>query len=193
MVVVERVVVAAPGGSADAAMPPCPRCKASLFEGQAHGVKLLGCGVCGGVFLDNDGSARIVAAPDEEIAQLAERAEARAIAPDVDTRPAALACPVCGKAMRKVRAPASVELDICAAHGTWFDRSELVRVMRACTGRVDDDSRDRAQAELRLVALRDEQRGQIGAAEDAAAAGAFAGVTLGLLGILGALASSSSR
>jgi len=189
-VVVERVVVAAPGVSSSApAMPPCPRCKASLFEGNAHGVKLLGCAVCGGIFLDNEGSTRIVAAPQAAIAQLAERAGARAIAPGVDVRPEGLPCPACATPMRRVRAGA-IDLDICTMHGTWFDRGELVRVMRAAA-EPDADAKSRADAELRLVALRRQQYEQIGAAEDNAVVGAFAGLTVGVLGILGALATSS--
>jgi hypothetical protein len=58
----------------------------SLFEGDAHGLKLLGCGICGGIFLDNDGCTRITRAHDSVIANLAERAKVRAVATSVDTR-----------------------------------------------------------------------------------------------------------
>jgi Zn-finger nucleic acid-binding protein len=180
-IVVERTVMGATVSSA--AANPCPRCKASLFPGDAHGVRLLGCGVCGGIFLDNVGSTRIVSAHDEKIADMAERARMRA-ATAVDTRPADLPCPSCAAPMRRVNARGVVEIDICASHGTWFDGGELNRVMDAYRPVAVDDS------ELRMAEFRNRQMRAISAAEDASATGAF-GVTLGVLGVLGALVAGS--
>lgn len=188
-VVVERVVVAE-GASAAPRPATCPRCSASLFEGDAHGVKLLGCGICGGVFLGNDACAAITHAPDRQIAALASRAAERAAAPDVDTRPANLRCPICAFPMQRTKVRAVVELDACPAHGTWFDRGEVVWVMHlfargVATAPIND-------SELAMAQLREQQRAQIDEAElTAIKGGVFAGLGVGLLGVLGALASPS--
>ncbi len=171
------------------AQPPCPRCKAPLFEGNAHGVKLLGCGICGGIFLDNEGSTRITRAPDAVIAHLAKRAKERAVMTTIDVSPKDLPCPACTAPMRRVLARGFVEIDYCASHGTWFDRGELNRVMDAYSPGPDPaavDAAERAAAEARMAHLRvdpereremDQFRSSVGAP----------GLSLGLLGVLGAL------
>lgn len=172
---------------------PCPRCKVSPHEGNAHGVLLLGCGVCGGIFLDNEGSTRITRAPDAQIARLAERARDRAVAFSVDTRPKNLPCPLCAEAMRRVVVHGFYDVDFCPAHGTWFDGGELTRVMQGYAPRPDPlaaDARSRAEAEARMAAFRESQRSSIDAAETTSMVGAF-GLTLGMVGILGALVAGS--
>jgi Zn-finger nucleic acid-binding protein len=114
----------------------CPRCRAPLFETRAHDVTLRGCGACGGIWLDNEGSLRIVKKCDDQVLEMVDRASRHATSrPDVTT--ADLPCPVCAKAMRRVRAPrTSVDLDVCAEHGTWFDERELRIVMMAFAPRA---------------------------------------------------------
>jgi Zn-finger nucleic acid-binding protein len=169
---------------------PCPRCKVSLFEGEAHNHKLSGCGVCGGIFLDNEGSTRITRAHDSIIANLAERAKDRALANSVDTRPKNLPCPHCSSPMQRVLARGVAEIDFCAAHGTWFDRGEVNRVMSAYARGQAPPRDERAEAEARMAAFREMQIGAIDRAEQSSAAGAFA-VTVGVLGVLAALVGSS--
>lgn len=181
-----------PGAAVEAGVAPCPRCSGRLFEGFAGEVRLLGCGACGGVFLDNEASTRITRARDEAVAALARRAKERAPA-TIDTRPDDLPCPVCSAAMRRVQSRGLVDLDICGEHGTWFDRGELNRVMDAYARSIEvSQVGARDDSELRMAQFRDEQRAAIAAAEDTSAAGAF-GVTAGLLGVLAVLAGSSSR
>jgi Zn-finger nucleic acid-binding protein len=103
-----------------------------LFEGRTANVVMNGCGACGGLWLDNDGSRRVVAQVDKEVEELASRAEANATN-EVDTVAGGLPCPVCNAVLKRVRiAKADLDLDICGAHGTWFDRGELQKVMNAC-------------------------------------------------------------
>lgn len=171
---------------------PCPRCRAALFEGNAHGTKLLGCGICGGIFLDNEASTRITKAKDAVIARVAERVRDRAVAP-MDTRAENLPCPSCRAPMRHVYTRGYVEVDFCSAHGTWFDRGEVNRVMEAYAPRPDPDAVDaasRAAAEARMAAFREQQMESIQRAESTSAVGAF-GVTVGILGVLGALVGAS--
>lgn len=112
----------------------CPRCELALFEGRTSNVLMCGCGACGGLWLDNDGSRRIVSTVDSEVAQLASRAQANATH-DVDTVAGGLPCPVCQSPLKRVRiSKADLDLDICGAHGTWFDPGELQKVMNASAG-----------------------------------------------------------
>lgn len=121
----------APVTAAVANGPPCPRCAAAMFEGKAGAATLLGCGLCGGIWLDNDSAKRVLATRDAGVAELAARADARANR--AATWPAiAAACPSCRAPLAKTVDPRSqVELDLCALHGTFFDRYELGLVLRA--------------------------------------------------------------
>ncbi len=120
---IERVVVV-DGGTAETSLP-CPRCSIALFEGQAGGASLFGCGSCGGIWMDNATSQRVVSAVEEAILTLAVRATHAAKAPVETARVAA--CPMCKKEMVCASA-GGVALDVCSAHGTWFDRGEVQRV-----------------------------------------------------------------
>lgn len=113
-----------------AAAGTCPRCGLPLFEGQANGVAMLGCGRCGGVWLDNESAQRAVAAFDAAVVALADQASSRAaVTPETS---ALVSCPVCQKLMPRTRAPKSgIQIDVCTEHGTWFDRYELGIVLDA--------------------------------------------------------------
>lgn len=132
----------------------CPRCRVSLVPAVAENVTLLGCGVCGGIFLDNEGSHRIVREHDGNVAWLARRAQFHAIAKQVDRNPDALPCPICTAAMKRVAAQGMIDIDYCDRHGTWFDAGEIVRVM---PGYVPPFDPSRAAAQARLAALREER------------------------------------
>lgn len=124
-IVVERVVL-----RDDAQTTPCPRCRVGLFAVQASGVTVQGCGVCGGIWLDNEGSIAIISRDDSQIAALAGRAERSAAIPR-GSSPARVDCPICKKQMERIHTAQRAELDICREHGTWFDAGELRRVMSA--------------------------------------------------------------
>jgi len=106
----------------------CPRCNATLYAGQGPDVTLYGCGACGGIWLDNDGTRTALRGLSPEALQLVNRVTANARS---DTnRELAVACPACGKALERKTRPEAV-IDVCAEHGTWFDRHELYNVTRA--------------------------------------------------------------
>jgi Zn-finger nucleic acid-binding protein len=108
----------------------CPRCDVPLFEGTRGIFTLQGCGQCGGIWLDNDASRRIVQRYEPSAAHLADLAAKNASTigvPDTSAK-----CPVCSELLRRVSAPPTrIQLDVCTAHGTWFDRRELQMVMQA--------------------------------------------------------------
>ena len=108
---------------------PCPRCNARLFGATKGGFTLSACGGCGGVWLGNEAAQRLVRAGSLEAVDLAEVAarHAKVFAVPVGSG----ACPVCREALsRVVVPPTQVEIDVCAAHGTWFDRRELTEVVK---------------------------------------------------------------
>ncbi|MCK6536057.1 MAG: zf-TFIIB domain-containing protein [Polyangiaceae bacterium] len=111
-------------------MSACPRCGGALWarelpQGSGHA-----CGTCGGVWLDTAAASHITRVLCSETLAHAE-AGARIARHPVDTR-GAIACPTCGAAaQRSLAGQARVEIDVCPAHGTWFDRNELERVAQA--------------------------------------------------------------
>ena len=110
--------------------PPCPRCNVPLAHADVPPFAMLGCGRCGGVWLDH-AAVRAVLAPDAgepRIEELAARA-ARATSVRPDPRPASLRCPICEAAMARCEVThARVAVDTCNLHGTWFDADEVRRV-----------------------------------------------------------------
>lgn len=116
--------------SADRAPRTCPRCQDQLAPRQVGDLVLDDCPGCAGVFIDARAIERL----------LSDRAEARAEAvlgayqgtprrPDTTGRGGKLyvKCPVCSTIMnrRQFAQGASVVVDVCRGHGTWFDAGEL--------------------------------------------------------------------
>jgi Zn-finger nucleic acid-binding protein len=116
----------------------CPRCRsnghrAPLYSQLAGGVGLHGCGACGGVFLAPACAQKLAAALPEEAIKLSVGAS-RAARYRPDTSPT-LACPVCAKEMKRIKAArAGVDLDVCQPHGTFYDQQEIEKVTAAIKG-----------------------------------------------------------
>jgi Zn-finger nucleic acid-binding protein len=123
--VIRRVVVNAVTGETSLA---CPRCDVALFEGKAETSIVHGCGRCGGMWLDNMSSKRVLGAVQSSIPGLAQRAEKIATA-TVDTS-APARCPLDKNEMQRVTSY-GIALDACAVHGTWFDAGEVKRLVIA--------------------------------------------------------------
>lgn len=117
----------------------CPKCREPLFIAQYPGVNLYGCGKCGSAWLDNDGCRRLLglidpSLPDavigtvqtmdrmpntDQIAQVGYRESARGL----DGGPRL--CPWC-RVELSPHTVASIEVDACKDHGTFFEKRELV-------------------------------------------------------------------
>ena len=67
----------------------------------ASDVRLLGCGGCGGVWLDNEGTSRVMAALNREVIGAAQSASARSAQIDC-AQP--VNCPHCSKGLERVPA-----------------------------------------------------------------------------------------
>jgi Zn-finger nucleic acid-binding protein len=158
----------------------CPRCDLALYEGKTAAVTLLGCGECGGIWLDNTNAQRAVASIDAQVLELASRASSHA-RHDVDRSPP-VRCAECRAPLRRVKTTRlAVEVDVCAEHGTWFDRGELRVVLEALTARAPARLASDPYAPLNPAEIPDFRASQ---PVDFAAAGLVAG---GIFTVLGAL------
>lgn len=129
----------------------CPRCGGTaLGPAETDGVLLQGCAGCGGIWVDDESSRRLIAAPSAQAARLASVASRNA-RQDVDTS-STVVCPVCQKTMRHQDFPnARLRLDVCDAHGSWFDKGELaalIELLRAQKNKQAELQRAIASAEL---------------------------------------------
>lgn len=110
---------------------PCPRCRRPLeAAGGAGGwedARIHECPHCGGMFV-----------PRDALADLLCRAEASGPFPDPLRGPVGkledvryVPCPQCHTQMNRVNfgKVSGVIVDVCRAHGTWFDGGELTRVV----------------------------------------------------------------
>lgn len=153
----------------------CPCCRGPLFEGRAGEIVLFGCPGCGGVWVENASAQKVVRDAPQDVLVMAERASATAQRSDPASRTHASSCPMCGGPLKRVMAPrGQIELDVCPAHGTWFDRAELAAVIRALRGGASARAQPAASGGSSVAA---EVAGDV-------AAGAAVEVTFGLLGAL---------
>lgn len=105
----------------------CPHCKKRLVTANVAGVALNGCVDCGGIWIDNPSAQRLFIAPQRVFVDLASRAatNARKQHPLRNLQPL---CPTCDDPLDK-RVFQQIQLDVCNAHGTWFDAFELGHVV----------------------------------------------------------------
>jgi Zn-finger nucleic acid-binding protein len=141
--------VAAPAGPPrviDPSRPTCPRCAGALERVELTDLVLGRCPQCAGVWLDNGFSSRLAGGQLSPSALVVSR-QAPVVAAPPPSGPL-LQCPLCGVAMRRsLVLAARLEVDACAAHGTWFDRGELERAYLA----FEQSRRDREEI-ARLMA-----------------------------------------
>ena len=124
--VIQRVVLVDPASGATSLS--CPRCDVPLFEGKAEYTILHGCGRCGGIWLDNAASSRLVNAVQPGLTAMADRAAQAGKVEADTTRPGR--CPLDRRDLERVTVK-GVEVDVCKTHGTWFDAGEVRRVAEA--------------------------------------------------------------
>jgi Zn-finger nucleic acid-binding protein len=107
----------------------CPACRAVLSRAPVQWT-VLPCLACGGVWADKEATARVAGAVDRDLIDIAQSTAKKCSGehPSVDPN-GQRACPICGVLMASIR-HARVALEVCAEHGTWFDRDELGRMAR---------------------------------------------------------------
>lgn len=115
----------------------CPRCSCELYCGEKDGIEVEACGRCGGVWLHNDHAKRALATGSRAHEELAKKVEkvTRAV-PWKDTP--FIRCSQCNAPMHR-NSIGQIVVDLCE-HGTWFDRTELVAVMRFMRGEPPEEA-----------------------------------------------------
>lgn len=173
----------------------CPRCRQRLVRAEVKGVELHGCGACGGIWLSNADSQKVVAALPPEVKQMSQNAQANARAkPDVEQP---LQCVVCRYELKRTWPVTGIGLDVCATHGTWFDAGELHEVVQRMRvekayGKANQAAR-RSSAIGYMPSYEPEEDVQFKSgvsmfaadvAEDSEGAGVGMALAVGLLGVL---------
>ncbi len=119
-----------------------------MLSGKLREVPLHECGRCYGLWLD--------AATFEHVCRNAEKQAAVLSAPQTlgGGNPLGpvryLPCPRCSQLMHRTNFArcSGVIVDVCRAHGTWFDANELHRIVHFIRAGGLDRSRDREKTEL---------------------------------------------
>jgi Zn-finger nucleic acid-binding protein len=135
----------------------CPACSAPLAQADVPDAMMFLCARCGGAWLDNAASAQVAAGALSrgalgdayEIGQRAGDPQGGGYrSPDRGT--SERRCPVCRQPLESAYVGhATTHLDICRAHGTFFDRHELVAVNTAFESeKLSADARRRSLASI---------------------------------------------
>lgn len=141
--------VATPAGA------PCPACSKAMAGSRIGELDVQACLACGGLWLDR--------ATFEQLGTSRERQGAVLGALPAPSLPSASLpggspeavryrpCPSCQQRMNRVNYArrSGVILDVCKAHGLWFDRDELRRVLAFIEGGGLDRARERELEELK--------------------------------------------
>jgi Zn-finger nucleic acid-binding protein len=193
-------VPAAANPDGDASLLRCPRCA----EHPAMVARLVGdilmdeCQACQGIWLDTAQVERLVEdrrqATAEAVLGASRTGEAAAASAPTNTR-MYIKCPECDGLMNRVNfgRVSGVIVDVCRAHGTWFDFDELPRIVefvmkggleRGERKRIENMKEEvrRAQADARYEAARSRWRGEhLGIPLGGGAVGLFGGSVLGAI------------
>lgn len=130
---------------------PCPACAKPLSASQIGGLGTQACLACGGLWLDRTVFEQLGASRERQGAVLgalpAPSTPPAVVPAPVQYRP----CPACGQRMNRVNYArrSGVVLDVCKAHGLWFDRDELRRLLGFIAGGGLDRARERELEDLK--------------------------------------------
>lgn len=108
----------------------CPRCQVEMKAIVVGGNHLLECQKCDGVWVDVDALQQICKEREKQAAVLGMPA-ATPEAAGIERNFHYLPCPVCHQLMNRVNFAhcSNVVLNVCKAHGTWFEKYQLRRMV----------------------------------------------------------------
>ncbi|MEQ8277781.1 MAG: zf-TFIIB domain-containing protein [Deltaproteobacteria bacterium] len=129
---------------------PCPRCKTSELESLLAGEVLIDhCTQCGGLWLDHTVFERMQ--ENESLSAPAMLSLAELPKPSQDVaQHGYIPCPQCEKLMtpKNYARRSGVIIDLCKAHGAWFDAGELPAIVEFIRGGGLEESRRRELEDL---------------------------------------------
>jgi len=129
----------------------CPACAKPLVAAQVGELEVRECRACGGLWLDRAVFEQLGASRETQGAVLgalpAPTAPPTVSLGAVQYRP----CPACQQRMNRVNYAkrSGVVIDVCKAHGLWFDKDELRRVLAFIAGGGLDRARGLELEELK--------------------------------------------
>jgi len=151
----------------------CPRCKVKLESVVIGGSPLLECARCEGIWADAVSLQQICADREKQAAVLGMAT----ILPEppsgnVEQNIRYIPCPVCRSLMNRVNFAhcSQVVVDVCARHGTWFDKDELHRIVEFIRGGGMQTARAKEIADLEAQ-RRQLKASQLAGAWDASSTG----------------------
>ncbi|HWZ45454.1 MAG TPA: zf-TFIIB domain-containing protein [Candidatus Saccharimonadales bacterium] len=108
----------------------CPRCQSDMKPITIGANRLLECEKCEGLWADAASLEQITTEREQQAAVLGMPG-AHAETAELEKHIRYLPCPVCQKLMNRVNFArcSYVIVDVCKAHGTWFDKDELRRAV----------------------------------------------------------------
>ncbi len=135
----------------------CPRCQIGMDTVAIGATQLRECPKCEGIWADAESLQKICADREQQAAVLGIP---RSLPVDANSLENVryVPCPVCNKLMNRVAFShcSGVVVDVCKAHGTWFDKDELRRIVEFIraggleTARADEiEELERKRRELR--------------------------------------------
>ena len=151
---------------------PCPRCNVNLDAVALGSTTLHECSRCAGIWVNGAALEQICANRERQATVLGAVTQLPAQAVnELETQIRYLRCPTCHDFMNRVNFArcSGVIVDVCRAHGTWFDRDELRRIVEFIRAGGLDVARSREIADL------EQRKRELEAAEAAHAAGVSAG------------------
>jgi Zn-finger nucleic acid-binding protein len=128
---------------------PCPDCREAMGTVRVGSVTLDECERCGGLWVDS-GSFRRICAEREEQAVVLQLGTPSPGMPSPAEPQGYVPCPECRRLMNRQNFArvSGVILDVCRAHGVWFNPGELQRIVEFLRGGGMERARAREKAEL---------------------------------------------
>jgi Zn-finger nucleic acid-binding protein len=108
----------------------CPRCQVDMKAVTIGANHMLECAKCDGIWADAASLEQITAEREQQAAVLGMPGSHTETV-ELEKNVRYLPCPVCRKLMNRVNFAhySYVIVDVCKAHGTWFDKDELRRAV----------------------------------------------------------------
>jgi Zn-finger nucleic acid-binding protein len=155
---------AAGGKPTEASAAKCPRCGVPFLIIQVGKKMVHECPACGGLWVSNDTFQEICT--DQEQQQLVMGfsfdSQATVGAAPAQSGRTYIPCPDCSKLMnrRQFANCSGIIVDWCKAHGTWFDRDELKRIVQfiLAGGLNKSREKEKTRIEEERQKLREERR-----------------------------------
>lgn len=146
----------------------CPRCRVNMRAVAIGHADLRECPHCEGLWADRDTLQAICSDRERQAAVLGMPAVVPTdLIGNVETNIRYVPCPVCKNLMNRVNFSrcSHVIVDVCARHGTWFDKDELRRIVEFIRAGGVDKARDMEMRDL------DRRRRELAAAQSAGGMG----------------------